>query len=98
MYASDGVVTVAEMCYYNMLYYTDPQSKGGPAQPSYISCFDDECDSDMIFPADASEPLPPNPRLDQQAKFGNQTGIIKINEKTYLNLVYTLLRRKSLLR
>lgn len=76
------------MCYYNMLYYTDPQPKGNMTQPSYISCFDDECDSDMIFPADASEPLPPNPRLDQQAKFGNQTGIIKINEKTYLNLVY----------
>lgn len=27
-------------------------------------------------------------RLDQQARFGNQMGIVKINEKTCLNLVY----------
>ena len=74
------------MCYLNALYYTDPQLE--EVAPFSIGCDEDEhCSSDLVFPAAASELLPPNPRLEQQAKFGNQTGIVKINENVFLNLV-----------
>lgn len=77
----------AEMCNLDILYYTDPVAEGEPVPTSWILCQDEPCAPDLIFPDDASDFLPPNPKLDMHAKFGNQSGIVKINEKYYVNLV-----------
>lgn len=79
-----------EMCNFDILYYTDPQPEGAPVPPSWILCQDEPCASDLVFPDDASDLLPANPKLEMHAKFGNQSGIVKINEKYYVDLVIFL--------
>lgn len=81
-----------DMCNIDILYYTDPVKEGAPVPTSWMNCLDESCASDLVFPDDASDFLPPNPRLEMHAKFGNESGLIKINEKYSINLVEIRLR------